>query len=139
MSEIEIRDAKQSVWTGWRGPAIAAAALGLVISGWFTTKFLLQLQMLDTSHTMEREIEASNELFDAYAPEDLSLVWASYEEVGLRQQFVPDFERLRRYALARKYLALINGSVAAAFLMMVVGIWFSAFRAKKRLATSPPS
>ncbi len=125
-------ESRKEVWQSWRGPTIAVAATGFAIAFGYTLWFLLQLSMLDTSHNAESEISMGNELFDTYSPEELSLVWNSYESVGVGQKDPPPFELIRQYALARKYLAGISGSIATVFAFAMLAILISARRAKKR-------
>ena len=125
------RDSQKEVWQSWRGPTIAVVATGFAIALGFTLWFLLQLSALDTSHNAELEISMGNELFDTYSPEELSLVWNSYESVSIGQKDPPPFERIRTYALARKYLAGISGTFASVFGLAMLAILISARRAKK--------
>lgn len=119
-------DRSRSAWQTWRGPAIAftsgIAALCLLSAAWF----LFQLSVLDTSYDTEMEISNGNALFDEYSPEELSLVWNNYEEVGIGEKRLPDYEYIRRYAENRKSLARTNGIVAAVFLILSFFIWLSA-------------
>ncbi len=116
-------------WAGWQGPVIAAAFAGFLISlgcaGWFG----LQRSMVDTSYTIESEIEAGDELFDTYSPEELSLVWNNYEEVGLGPKDPPDFFLWNLYAADRTKYAAISGSIAAVSGLIVVAVWLSAPKA----------
>lgn len=121
----QARDGK-TAWQGWRGPAIALASAGLIISlaycGWFS----LQRSLINTSYTADSEIAAGNELFDLYDPEELSLVWESYEVAGLRTKHPPEFYLWNRYAETRQRYALVSGSLAGVFAVIVVAIWWSA-------------
>lgn len=117
---------ERTAWQGWRGPAIALASAGLIISlaycGWFS----LQRSLIDTSYTADSEIAAGNELFDLYDPEELSLVWESYEVAGLRTKQPPEFYLWNRYAETRERYAMVSGSLAGFFAVMVAAIWWSA-------------
>lgn len=113
-------------WQGWRGPALACTTAVAIIAAGFASWFLLQRAMIDTSYTAEEEIERSKLIFDEYSPEELSLVWNNYEELGMGQKQRPNFYLWNSYATARSYLALINGSVAAFFVLISVAIWYTA-------------
>lgn len=119
-------DRSRSAWQTWRGPAIALTTGVAVTCALAALWFLFQLSFLDTSYDTEMEISNGNALFDEYSPEELSLVWNNYEEVGIGQKRLPDYEYVRQYALARKYLAGINGTIAAVFLILSFCIWLSA-------------
>ncbi|GAB5403585.1 MAG: hypothetical protein Aurels2KO_18160 [Aureliella sp.] len=131
------REKTASVWKTWRGPAIAITTGIGVVFAFVTLRFLLQLAVLDTSYTMETEISAGNELFDQYSPEELSLVWNNFEEFGIGPKQMPDYEVVRRFALARKSLATVNGSIAGGFFFAAFGIWLSARSAAKKLKKTP--
>lgn len=122
-------DAKQmrsEAWGGWRGPTMALACAGLLISLGFTTRFVIQRIMAPTDYTSETEIARGDEMFDTYSPEDLSLVWENYREVGLGMKERPPYYLWQGYALARVYLAIISGSIAAVCGAVALGIWLSA-------------
>ncbi|MCA9126232.1 MAG: hypothetical protein KDB22_04065 [Planctomycetales bacterium] len=118
----------QGIWQGWRGPAIAMCSAACLVAGAFASWFLLQRALIDTSYNADEEIARSNLVFDEYSPEELSLVWNSYEELGLGPKVRPEFYAWNSYAKAREYLALINGSISGFFGLAALCIWFSARR-----------
>ncbi|HBE68327.1 MAG TPA: hypothetical protein DDW52_09290 [Planctomycetaceae bacterium] len=121
-----------NAWRTWRGPTIALCAGALLVFGAYATWFSLQYLAVDRTHDTDFEIAYGNEAFDQYSPEELSLVWNNYEEVGIGQKQMPEYEKWQRYAEARKYLAIINGSIAGGFLLASLAIWISVRSANKK-------
>ncbi len=118
-------------WQGWRGPAIAFASAGFLIAASFCGWFLTQRLAIDTSYTADTEIVAGNELFEVYDPEDLSLVWDSFEKTGMVAKDRPEFFWWNLYAKERETLASISGAFAAGFGLLALGVWISARSTKK--------
>lgn len=126
---------RPNAWRSWRGPAIALCAGALLVFGAYATWFTFQYIAVERTwgpHDTEFEIAYGNEAFDQYSPEELSLVWNNYEEFGIGQKQLPEYEMWQRYGEARKYLALINGGVASVFLIASIAIWTSARSANKK-------
>ena len=120
----------RSVWSGWRGPAIALAAAIFVVSGFATARFVYHRASLDTGYTAEVEIAAGNELFDKSSPEDLSLMWNDYQKLRLSVKDRPMFYRVALFARDREISAAISGTVCLLSGMAVCAIWLSARRRK---------
>ncbi len=116
----------RSAWAGWRGPTLSLTTAIFMIATAACLWFSLQRYMIDTSYTTETEIAAGNELFDVYAPEELSLVWNDYEKFGLGRKTRPQFYLWERYAKQRQRYAVTSGSIAAFFGLLSIGIWLSA-------------
>ena len=118
----------ENPWSGWRGPCMAAACGGLIVSLAFASWYLLQRVSIDTSYTTEMEIAEGNKIFDLYTPEDMSLVWHSFESLGIGAKEPPLFIRWNRYAEDRALRASIAGGIAAACGIAAAGIWLSSRR-----------
>lgn len=125
---------KSEIWRSWRGPAVAVATGICFIALVFSGRFLLQWSAMDTSHTTEQELSAGDQIFDEYSPEELSLVWNSYAEVGIGDKILPMYERIIRYAEDRMQRAIISGSIAILFGLIALSIIYSA-----RLAANKPT
>jgi hypothetical protein len=117
-----------SVWSGWRGPAMAAASVVFLIAGFATARFLYQRSMVDPSYTAVDEIAAGNESFDRSHPEELSYAWSDYQKLRLGPKDRPLFYRIQKFAEDRQYSAMISGAICLAGGLVAGAIWLSARR-----------
>ena len=127
---ISREEQARSVWSGWRGPAIALACAVFVVSGIATARFLYHRYSLDTSYTIETEVIAGNELFDLTTPEDLSLAWSDYQKLHLGPKDRPFFYRVSKFARDREISAAVSGTICLLSGLAALGVWFSARRKK---------
>ncbi len=112
-----------SGWQGWRGPTIAVTSAGLLIATLACGWFLMQRWMINTSYTAESEIEAGNQIFDGYDPNELSETWMAFSKMGLRAKDPPDFHLWNLYAESRIEMAQISGGVAGLFAVLTFLLW----------------
>lgn len=112
-------------WQGWRGITMALAMAGCLIAsiscGWFS----LQRWSVDTSYTVEQEIEAGDKAFDELDPNALSSVWYTFGQMGLREKQYPYFYLARLYADQRTQFAQIAGSIALGFAAIGLVVWLT--------------
>jgi hypothetical protein len=120
-----------SVWSGWRGPAIAAASVVFLIAGFATARFLYHRSMVDPSYTSVEEIAAGNEFFDKSHPEELSYAWNDYQKLRLGPKDRPLFYRIQKFAEEREYSAMISGAICLSGGLVAGAIWLSARRKKQ--------
>lgn len=124
------RTASPGGWQGWRGITMALAMAGCLIAtaacGWFS----LQRWMVDTSYTVEMELENGNKGFDALDPYALSSVWDAFGQVGLREKMYPNFYWARLYAEQRVQFAQIAGGIAIGFAAIGLVIWLTTKKSK---------
>ena len=122
------RDTASRRWQGWRGPALAVTTAGLLIAlaacGWFAW----DRYTIDTSYSVEAEIEAGNQMFETYDPGGLSEAWHGFGKMGLRSKQPPAFFLWQLYAEDRERRALISGGVAALFAALAATIVLTAPR-----------
>lgn len=128
--QVQTAVAKQAVWSGWRGPAIAIASAVFVIAGLASARFGMQYLSVDTTFTEESAIELGNEVLEGYGPLDLNIVWNEYAAKGMGPKQRPDFFLWNKYAGERRILATIAISIAGGFGLIALAIGFTAPRKK---------
>jgi hypothetical protein len=117
---------ERSVWSGWRGTAMAIA---LAIFGLFGAPcgyYLIERMRIDTSYTIEDELKTGDEIIDAYSDTDLVKIWFGNERKGLGLKSKPAFYWARKWATDREIMATITGGVAATAGIFALGVWFTA-------------
>lgn len=123
-------DRASSVWSGWRGPAIAAASVVFLIAGFATARFLYHRYLVDPSYTAVEEIAAGNQLFDEAHPEELSIAWEDYQKLRLGPKDRPLFYVIQKFAEEREFNAMLSGAVSLSAALVAGAIWLSARRKK---------
>ncbi len=122
--------ASHSGWQGWRGITMALAMAGCLIAsvscGWFT----FQRSLVNTSYTVDQEIEAGNQAFNALDPNALSSVWYTFGRMGLRNKEYPNFYWARLYAEERVHYAQIAGGIALGFAAIGLVLWLTTKKRK---------
>jgi len=121
-------DQALSVWSGWRGPAIAVASVVFLIAGFATARFLYHRYLVDPSYTAVEEIAAGNQLFDEAHPEELSLAWEDYRKLRLGPKDRPLFYVIQKFAEEREFNAKISGAISLSAALVAGAIWLSARR-----------
>ena len=129
-------DASRTPWSGWRGPTIALAAAGFLISAALCGWYGFQRSRIDTSYTADSEIAAGNELLAEYDPEQLSDIWRAFAKMSLRTKTPPPFHQWNLYASILERRALTSGAIAALFALVFLGVWFTTPRASQRTTSS---
>ncbi len=124
------RTASPGGWQGWRGITMALAMAGCLIAsvscGWFT----FQRSLVNTSYTVDQEIEAGNQAFNALDPNALSSVWYTFGRMGLRNKEYPNFYWARLYAEERVHYAQIAGGIALGFAAIGLVLWLTTKKRK---------
>ncbi len=119
-----------SAWSGWRGPAIAAASVVFLVAGFATARFLYHRFAVDPSYTAAEEIVAGNEFFDKSHPEELSYVWNDYQKLRLGPKDRPLFYQIQKFAEEREFSAMISGAICLSGGLVAGAIWLTARRKK---------
>lgn len=124
------RAASPGGWQGWRGITMALAMAGCLIASVSCGRFSLQRWMVDTSYTVEREIEAGSKAFDELDPNALSSVWYTFGQMGLRDKQYPYFYMARLWADQRVQFAQIAGGIALGFAAIGLVVWLTTKKAE---------
>jgi hypothetical protein len=127
----ETTSSERTAWGGWRGTVLAASVALFVLFALPCAYFSLQRYQMDPSYTLESEIEAGNENFDAQNMEQLAATWFSFEAGGLGPKQKPGFYYYNRFARDREVMAMITGAIAAVFAFIAAVTWITAAKQSK--------
>lgn len=133
----------QSAWRGWRGPAMAVCTGIFLVSAVLCSRYLWerfvtykQFEVDGTPLTLEKELSVGEEIFDEYGPDELSIVWDSYEKLSLTSKIRPGFYMVNLYAKEKITLASITGAIALVAGFLATLIWRSAKQSRNRVQSA---
>jgi hypothetical protein len=121
---------ERKAWGGWRGTILAVACALFVISALPCAYFLFIRSQIDTSYTMQDEIEAGNANYDLMGIEMLVAEWTSFERSGLGPKNKPPFYWMKVVARENEILAAVTGTIAAIAAATATGAWITAPKTK---------
>lgn len=127
---------EKGVWGGWRGTIMAISVAMFAITFLPCAYHLILRAQINTSFDMDDEIQAGNEAYEAAPLENLVAEWSNFERSGLGPKNKPEFYWWKIRARELEIVAGITGTAAALFAFTAVGMWFSANKGRKRVATS---
>ncbi len=113
----------QTTWQGWRGKVMALCTLGLIVASLYTAYAALQAYRNNLNYTVEDDIAQGNEAFDAYGPDELSILWDDFQVLGLRNRVTPTFELYNLYVKEMTGKAMVGGGITAGFGLICVLVW----------------
>jgi hypothetical protein len=112
-------------WQGWRGTTLAFAMAGFLIASIFCGWFSLQRWLVDTSYSVDQEIEAGEAMIDKFDPNTLASVWYTFGQMGMRNKQYPPFYLAQLYAAERVQFAQIAGGIALGFAAIGLILWLT--------------
>ncbi len=112
-------------WQGWRGMGLAVSMACFLIAASFCGWYALQRSRIDTSFTVQQEVQAGDAMIDSFDPATLSEMWHSFGQMGMQLKRYPDFYLYQLYAADLTQNALIAGAIAAGCALIGLGIWLT--------------
>ena len=87
--------------------------------------FLFVRFQIDTSYTVETEIEAGNAHYDSMETEQLAAEWSNMEQTGLGPKDKPWFFIMQQIARELEILAAVTGAIALLAALIAASTWLT--------------
>ncbi len=122
----------RSAWKGWRAPAMAICSTICVVAFLFSAYSFVQSLRNDLNYTTEDFIAEGNAAIDEFGPDELSITWTDFQNLGLRRRTAPIFHVYNVYSREQKIKGFIGLGVTAVFALLAATVWISAGFARKQ-------